>query len=257
EKAECEGDAGLRREHRMAGDEDESEQVVADVVVDRILEIRHGQFPLQLELASELFVLALQERAATEVVDGAVLGGGHEPRPGPVRDAGLGPAFERGNARLLGDVLRQTDDSHDPREAGDEARRLDPPDRFDGAMGLGIGHGLRSQHLPPLVQESPQREPKCSHSLPSQHGPISRTSTVAHSVAGHSLAMATASSLVAQSRRKKPPTISFASANGPSTTLRLPPRTLMRTPVASDVSESHARSTPFASRPSLYRAMLS
>src|SRR5439155_10977160 len=80
--------------------------------------------------------------------------------------------------------------------------------------------------------------------LPSQQRPISRTSTVAHSVAGHWLAIATASAFVRQSRRKKPPTISLDSANGPSTTTRLPFRTAIRTPSASDLRESLALSTP-------------
>ena len=53
----------------------------------------------------------------------------------------------------------------------------------------------------------------------SQHGPTSRTSMVAYSAAGHSAAAASASSFE-QSSMKKPPTISFASANGPSTKLR-------------------------------------
>jgi len=43
-----------------------------------------------------------------------------------------------------------------------------------------------------------------------------RTSTVSHSAAGHSLAIAIASSRVAQLTKKKPPIISFVSGNGPS-----------------------------------------
>ena len=45
------------------------------------------------------------------------------------------------------------DVAHDPREAGDEPGGLDPPDRVDGAMGvgsrLGSRHGSRSDHRSP------------------------------------------------------------------------------------------------------------
>ena len=60
---------------------------------------------------------------------------------------------------------------------------------------------------------------------------------VAYSAAGHSLAAAIASSRE-QSSMKKPPTISFASANGPSTRLRLPLRFSIRTPFDVGPSES-------------------
>ena len=41
----------------MAGDEHEAQEVVADVVVDRDLEVRHGRLLPRLELAAELLVL--------------------------------------------------------------------------------------------------------------------------------------------------------------------------------------------------------
>jgi len=48
--------------------------------------------------------------------------------------------FERGDQRVLCEVLGKTDIAHDPRQPGDEPRRLDPPDRVDRAMRVGSRH---------------------------------------------------------------------------------------------------------------------
>src|SRR3989441_496878 len=239
----------------MTGDEHEAQEVVADAVVERGVEIRRRQLALRLDLATELLVLALDELASAQQVDRTVLRGGHEPGARLVRDARLRPALERGDERLLREVLGDPDVAHDPRQTGDEPGRLDPPDRVDRAPRIGSRHGFRSEHLPPPVQDRGRR--RRPQPLPSQQRPISRTSTVAHSVAGHWLAIATASAFVRQSRRKKPPTISLDSANGPSTTTRLPFRTAIRTPSASDLRESLAWSTPRALRSSVKPSMRS
>ena len=147
EQAERERDARLGGEHRMAGREDEPQQVVADVVVERRVEIRHGHLCSRLELAAELLVLALEPLVSPQEIDGAMLRGGHEPGARVVRDARLRPLLERGDQRILRQVLGQTDVAHDPRQTGDEPGRLDPPDRVDGAMGVGSRHGYRSHHL--------------------------------------------------------------------------------------------------------------
>ena len=55
-----------------------------------VVEIRRGQLLLRLELAAELLVLALEPLVAAELVDGAVLGGRHEPGARVVRDADSG-----------------------------------------------------------------------------------------------------------------------------------------------------------------------
>ena len=61
EQAQRERDPRLGREHRMAGDEHEAQQIVADVVVERGVEIGHGHLLLGLELVAELLVLALEQ----------------------------------------------------------------------------------------------------------------------------------------------------------------------------------------------------
>ena len=76
-----------------------------------------------------------------------MLRGGHEPGARVVRDARLRPLLERGDESVLRELLGEADVAHDPREAGDEPGRLDPPDRVDRAMGVGSRHGYRSHHL--------------------------------------------------------------------------------------------------------------
>src|SRR5437867_5886302 len=65
EQAECERNARLGREHRMTRYEHEAQEVVANVGVDRGVEIRRGHLLLGLDLAPELLVLALEQLAST------------------------------------------------------------------------------------------------------------------------------------------------------------------------------------------------
>src|SRR5207245_8042830 len=80
-------------------------------------------------LATELFVLAFEPLASAEMINRAMLGGCHEP-----------------GARLVGD-LGQAYIAHDPRQPGDEPRRLNPPDRVNRSMCVGSDHCYRSQHF--------------------------------------------------------------------------------------------------------------
>src|SRR5581483_1330415 len=54
-----------------------------------------------------------------------------------------GPGFERGEKRVLRQLLGQADVAREAREAGDDPGRLDAPDRVDGAMGVGCCHDRR------------------------------------------------------------------------------------------------------------------
>src|SRR5215208_387286 len=104
----------------MAGREDEAEQVVADVIlVDHAVEIRHGCPLLGLDLATELVALALEEIASSEEIDGAMLGGGHEPGARIVRDARLWPTLERRDERVLGELFSETHVAHHPGQTSD------------------------------------------------------------------------------------------------------------------------------------------
>src|SRR5260370_87057 len=87
EQAERERDARLAGENWMTGDEHQAQEVVADVIVDRGIEVRHGHLLLGLHLLTELFVLALQPLASAQQVDRMMLSGGHQPGARVVRDA--------------------------------------------------------------------------------------------------------------------------------------------------------------------------
>ena len=92
-------------------------------------------------LAADLFVLALVQRATSQHVDRASLRRSHQPSGRVVGHARLGPVFERGDERVLREFFREPYVAHDAREAGDEFRRLDSPDRFDRAVCVGGCHG--------------------------------------------------------------------------------------------------------------------
>src|ERR1700690_1622476 len=140
----------------MTGNEEEAQQVVANIVVESGIEVWHGQL-FRSKLTAQFLVLALKPGASAEGINGAMLGGGHEPGAGVVRYAGLGPLLKGRDQGVLREIFGEADIAHDSREAGDETWRFDPPDRVDGAMKLGaIKHGAidagrhhryRSHHL--------------------------------------------------------------------------------------------------------------
>src|SRR2546426_930407 len=114
-------------EHGRAGEKQEAQRVAADVIVEGGVETRPRRVPPSLELVTELLMLAVEHLAPTQLVDRPVLRGGHEPGARIVRDARLGPALERGDERVVRQVLGETDVAGDAREPGDELGGLDPP----------------------------------------------------------------------------------------------------------------------------------
>jgi hypothetical protein len=66
----------------MAGGEHESQKIVADLIVDRGIEIRTGHLSPGLDLVTELLVLALDSLLSANFVDRTVLRGGRARRPG-------------------------------------------------------------------------------------------------------------------------------------------------------------------------------
>ena len=144
EQPERERHPRLDGQHGMARREDEAQEVVADVVcplIDGRLEIRDRRFLLGLELVTELLVLAIEPLVATPEIDRPVLGGRHQPGARVARYARLGPLLERGEEGVLRQVLGQADVADDSRQAGDEPRRFDSPDRVNRAMCVGGRHG--------------------------------------------------------------------------------------------------------------------
>ena len=122
----------------MAGGEDEAQQVVANLVVERGVEV--GPVAAVAKLARDLALLAVVQRAAAHDVDRTMLGGRHEPGAGIVGHARFGPALERGDERVLREIFRHPHVSDDAHEPGDESRRLDAPNSFDRAVRVGRRH---------------------------------------------------------------------------------------------------------------------
>ena len=71
----------------MARDEHQAQEVVAEVIVDLAVRIRHGLLLLGFELPPELTVFAIGHRAPAEMVERATLPDGHEPGTRVVREA--------------------------------------------------------------------------------------------------------------------------------------------------------------------------
>ncbi|MDJ0345147.1 hypothetical protein QMK19_31900 [Streptomyces sp. H10-C2] len=62
--------------------------------------------------------------------------------------------FERGDERVLGELLGEADVVHHPREPGDDGGRLEFPDRIDGAMGVRHRHDDSSSGAEDLLDHA-------------------------------------------------------------------------------------------------------
>ena len=85
EDPQGQGDARVLRQDRMARHEDETEEIVADVLVDR--RVRVLDLLIAFNVATELFIFALERLAAPDQVSGAVLRSSHQPSAWPLRHA--------------------------------------------------------------------------------------------------------------------------------------------------------------------------
>jgi hypothetical protein len=133
---------GLRREHRMAGGEHQPQHVV-------LYRLRQLELVGWWQPTAEQLDLAGKRDVPADLVDRPALGHGHQPGARPVGDAGGRPLLEGSHQRVLGQVLGPPDVVDQPGEACDEAGRLDPPDRLDGAVGGGTRHPVQVTARPP------------------------------------------------------------------------------------------------------------
>src|SRR5208337_2412937 len=99
----------------MTGDEHEAQKIVANVIVKSSVQVRHRHF-LRLELATELRVFAVEQLVSPEMVNRAMLGGGHQPGARVVWDARLRPLFQRSHKSIVCEVLSDTNIAHHPHE---------------------------------------------------------------------------------------------------------------------------------------------
>ena len=86
------------------------------------------------EFAGVLFVFALGDGVAAEEIDGAAFGGCGKPCRGIIGDPRFRPLLECGDEGLLREVFGEADVAGEARESGNDARGLDAPHGFDGAM---------------------------------------------------------------------------------------------------------------------------
>src|SRR5262249_51220386 len=143
----------------VAGDEDQAEEVVAHVVVERASGVGGGSLLLgaHVEVVAELIVLALEELAAAESIDRSILRGGHEPGAGILRDARFRPLLERREERILRELLGGVEVADEPREPGDERGRFHLPHRVDRGVRLTDRHDGESKHPGPRRARRPRR----------------------------------------------------------------------------------------------------
>ena len=154
EQPQRERHPGVGGQHRVAGGEDEPEQVVLDRVLEDRLDIVLDTVAVDLELVPHLGELALVGLLAPDQVDRAPLGDRHQPGARIVRYARLRPLLQRGDQRVLRQLLGQPDVPHDPRDPGDDPGRLDPPDRVDRPVRVRYRHPT-DRTAPPPQQQAP------------------------------------------------------------------------------------------------------
>ena len=116
--AKGERDTCFFREDRMARHEDEAEEIVPEVLVDRCVQVHASLFPL--DIASELFILALERLATPDQVGRVMLRGRHEPGARSLWHARRGPLLERGNEGVLCELLSRPDVADEASQPGDE-----------------------------------------------------------------------------------------------------------------------------------------
>ena len=99
-----------------------------------VAEVGHHVVAARVGVGAELLLLLAMQRGLAQAVERAVLGGGHQPGARVVGDAVARPVLQRGDQRVLRQLLGQADVAHAAGERADDARRLDAPDGLDGAM---------------------------------------------------------------------------------------------------------------------------
>jgi hypothetical protein len=93
--------ACLGGQHRVAGGEDQAEQVVAEMVVECGVQVRLVGLAREAGVAGKRLQLLRVAGLAAQGIDRTLLGGGHEPGPRVVRHARRWPLLERDHERVL------------------------------------------------------------------------------------------------------------------------------------------------------------
>ena len=127
---------GVGAQRRMAGGEEQPEQIIGDrvgqVVVDgghRVV-LRFGGVPVR-----EQSELGGQVLTAPVPVGGQVLRRAHQPGRRVIGDAVARPLGQGDHQGVLGQIFSGGEVAGDPGERGDQVAGLDPPDRLDRRRG--------------------------------------------------------------------------------------------------------------------------
>ena len=145
-------DAGLARQHRVAGDEHQREHVVVDPVgVPQQVVLLSGSgvapevaWPSS-RSARQRGVPLVEGGPPPEGVDGPPPADGEQPAGRVARHAVARPGDQRLGERLLGEVLGQREVAGVAGQRADDPRRLDPPDGLDGlATRRGVARPARA-----------------------------------------------------------------------------------------------------------------
>src|SRR6185437_7310435 len=118
----------------MTGSENETEEVVANVVIERFVDLGRESFVFGLKFSGKLLVFLLKTAVAAKLVDGAALSDSHQPCPGVIGHARRGPLFEGRHERVLREVFGQAHIVDHPREPRNESWGFDAPDCVNRAM---------------------------------------------------------------------------------------------------------------------------
>ena len=140
DKAQGQRGACLGGQQRVAGHEDEPQQVIAEPLIGRAFDAPAAELLLHLKLVPDQCVLALAHLGATQLIDGAVAGGRHEPGGRVVGDTAPGPLLERAHQGVLCQLFRQSHVAQPPCQGCDQPRGLDAPDRIDRPVDIRERH---------------------------------------------------------------------------------------------------------------------
>lgn len=123
----------------MAGREDQGQELVAEIVVQGRLE-RRDPVGLGIPLARQCQMHAIARPVATDCVDAAALGGGHQPGAWIGRNAFAGPIGQGCDDGILGEFLGAIDVAHDAGQTRDEPGPFKAKNRFDRPPCLTCSH---------------------------------------------------------------------------------------------------------------------
>src|SRR6185369_14898370 len=98
------------------GDKHEAQEIVADLVIKRGVEIGQRRFLLDFESVAEFPMLALEQLVAAEEIDRPMFCSRHEPGTRLVGDTRPRPLVKRGDERILREFLGEIDIPYDPRQ---------------------------------------------------------------------------------------------------------------------------------------------